>query len=126
MSALNYGEALRYQREIVGLSQFELAKQIGTSHQNINRWERGAVLPNIDFCFHLANFYGITVDELFCVSDYPKVTDTTSFGTAHYSSEERELIKKYRELNALGKKLVDTIIDTHLATMAESKQSKKS
>lgn len=125
MPALNYGEALRYQREIIGLSQFELAKQIGTSHQNINRWERGAVLPNIDFCFHLANFYGITVDELFCISDYPKVTDTMSVGTAHYSSEERELIEKYRELNTPGKKLIDTTINTLLTTSikVETKKS---
>jgi ribosome-binding protein aMBF1 (putative translation factor) len=60
----NYGEALKYQREIMGISQVELAKKINTSHQNINRWERGEVLPNIDFCVQLADFYGITLDEL--------------------------------------------------------------
>ncbi|MBD5132553.1 MAG: helix-turn-helix transcriptional regulator [Clostridiales bacterium] len=61
---INYGEALRAQRETAGLSTVELAKQIGTSHQNISRWESGKVLPNIDFCVKLADFYGITVDEL--------------------------------------------------------------
>lgn len=61
---LNYGEALRQQRELAGISQLELSKKIGTSHQNINRWEKGEVLPNIDFCVKLADFYGITVDEL--------------------------------------------------------------
>lgn len=61
---LNYGEALRYQRERAGLNQLELSKAINTSHQNISRWERGEVLPNIDFCVQLANFYGITLDEL--------------------------------------------------------------
>lgn len=61
---INYGEALKYQRELVGISQLELSKNIGTSHQNINRWESGSVLPNIDFCVRLADFYGITVDEL--------------------------------------------------------------
>ena len=61
---LNYGEALKIQRELAGISQLELSKKIGTSHQNINRWEKGEVLPNIDFCVKLADFYGITVDEL--------------------------------------------------------------
>lgn len=61
---LNYGEALRYQREQKGISQLDLSKKIGTSHQNINRWERGTVLPNIDFCVKLADYYGISVDEL--------------------------------------------------------------
>lgn len=59
-----YGEALKYHREALGISQLELSKKIGTSHQNINRWERGIVLPNIDFCVKLADFYGISLDEL--------------------------------------------------------------
>lgn len=61
---INYGEALRTQREMAKLSTVELAKQIGTLHQNISRWENGKVLPNIDFCVKLADFYAITVDEL--------------------------------------------------------------
>lgn len=59
-----YGEALKNHRTAMGISQVELAKSIGTSHQNIGRWEQGKVLPNIDFCVKLADFYGITIDEL--------------------------------------------------------------
>lgn len=59
----DYGEALKYQREIHGYSQTGLAKATGIKQQNINRWEKG-VLPNIDFCVQLADFYGITLDEL--------------------------------------------------------------
>lgn len=61
---MDYGEALKYQREMAELSQLELANKTGISHQNINRWEKGEVLPNIDFCVKLADFYGITLDEL--------------------------------------------------------------
>ena len=61
---LNYGEALRAQRENMQISQRELSKMIGTSHQNIHRWEKGEVIPNIDFCVKLADFYGISLDEL--------------------------------------------------------------
>lgn len=60
----NYGEAIKYQRELAGISILELSKKIGTSHQNISRWERGEVMPSIDFCVKLANFYGISMDEL--------------------------------------------------------------
>ncbi len=62
--AVKYGEALRIQRELAGLNQVELAHRIGISQQNISRWERDEVLPNIDFCVKLADFYNITVDEL--------------------------------------------------------------
>ena len=61
---LNYGEALKYHRETAKISQCELSRKIGTSHQNIGRWEKGEVLPNIEFCVKLADFYGISLDEL--------------------------------------------------------------
>lgn len=61
---LNYGEALRYQREINGYTQSALAKATGLSQQLISWWEAGKGLPNIDFCVRLADFYGITLDEL--------------------------------------------------------------
>ena len=64
MDLMNYGDALRYAREEKGLSQSQLAEKTGISHQNISRWESGKILPSIDFCVKLADFYGITLDEL--------------------------------------------------------------
>lgn len=61
---MDYGEELRYQREQHNLSQMELSRKTGIKQQNISRWESGEVLPNIDFCVKLADFYGITLDEL--------------------------------------------------------------
>ena len=61
---LNYGEAFKYQREINGYSQNEVAKKTGLKQQMISHWEANKSLPNIDFCVTLADFYGITVDEL--------------------------------------------------------------
>lgn len=61
---INYGEALKYHREISGLSQHQLSKQTGIKQENICRWERGENLPNIDFCVRLADFYHISLDEL--------------------------------------------------------------
>ena len=64
ISTLNYGEALKEQREKLVLSQSMVAKQINTSHQNISRWESGKILPSIDFCVKLADLYEISLDEL--------------------------------------------------------------
>lgn len=61
---LNYGEALKYQRELRNLSQSELAKATGLKQQMISHWEANKGLPNIDFCVRLAEYYNITVDEL--------------------------------------------------------------
>lgn len=61
---LNYGEAMKYQREVNGYSQSKLARETGLKQQMISWWEAGKGLPNIDFCVQLADFYGITLDEL--------------------------------------------------------------
>lgn len=61
---LNYAEALKYHRETKGYSQSSLAKATGLKQQMISWWEAGKGLPNIEFCVKLADFYGITLDEL--------------------------------------------------------------
>ena len=62
---LNYGEALKYQREQRGLTQSKLAKETGLKQQMISWWEdeKGGY-PSIKQCVVLADFYGISVDEL--------------------------------------------------------------
>ncbi len=61
---LNYGEALKHQRELRNLSQTELAKATGLNQQMISHWEANKGLPNIDFCVRLAEYYDIGLDEL--------------------------------------------------------------
>ena len=63
-TTINYGEAIKEQREKLGLTQSMVANRINTSHQNISRWESGKVLPSIDFCVKLADLYGVSLDEL--------------------------------------------------------------
>lgn len=58
------GEALKYQREINGYSQNTLSKNVGISQQKISYYESDRHSPNIDDCIILADFYGITLDEL--------------------------------------------------------------
>ena len=60
----NYGEELKFQRKKRNKTLKEVEKDTGISNSNLSRWESGKVLPNIDFCVKLANYYGITLDEL--------------------------------------------------------------
>ena len=59
-----YGEALRCHRELNNLSQMELSKHTGLSQQAISLWEKDLRVPSIANCIVLADFYGITLDEL--------------------------------------------------------------
>ena len=58
------GDNLKYHRENVGLSQAELARKTQLSQQAISLWEHGERAPNIFACITLADFYGISLDEL--------------------------------------------------------------
>lgn len=57
-------EALNYQRENSKLSQHQLAKLTGISQVNLSRWESGNAIPSIVNCVKLADFYGISLDDL--------------------------------------------------------------
>lgn len=61
---MNISEALKYQREINGYSQSAVASGTGISQPKISYFESGKHLPLIDDCIKLADFYGITLDEL--------------------------------------------------------------
>lgn len=60
----NYGEELKSQRILNNLSQVQLSKKTGIKQANISRWENNIVIPSIEHCEMLADFYGITIDEL--------------------------------------------------------------
>ena len=59
-----YGDDLKYQREKIEYSQSRLAKETGISQVNISYWENNKRIPSVGFCEILADFYGITIDEL--------------------------------------------------------------
>lgn len=52
-------------RKEKNLSQEELAAVLNVSRQAVSRWETGLAAPSLDKLQFLAEFYGITIDELF-------------------------------------------------------------
>lgn len=68
---INYAAALKTQRELNGYSQNALAKATGISQPKISYYELGQHSPPIEFCAQLAQFYGITIDELVGLSENP-------------------------------------------------------
>ena len=60
----NYGEILREIRIEKGKTLREVERDTGISNSNLSRWESGKVIPSIAFCEQLADYYGISLDEL--------------------------------------------------------------
>ncbi len=56
--------ALRALREKTGMSQHELARQIGERQSNVSFWELTGALPRSDKLASIAQVLGVTVEEL--------------------------------------------------------------
>ena len=61
---MTLGERIAYYRGKLGLSQGELAEQLGVSRQAVSKWETDAGLPDPERLIALSRLYHITLDEL--------------------------------------------------------------
>ena len=64
-----FGKRVKELREERGISMGELARHIGTSQQNVSRWESGEVMPGGDALLKLSKFFNVSIDYLMGLSD---------------------------------------------------------
>ncbi len=57
-------EKISFYRKAKGMTQEELAEQLGVSPQAVSKWENGAACPDIQLLVPLARIFAITTDEL--------------------------------------------------------------
>ncbi len=62
---LNIGNKIRELRRRDGRTQDALAETLGVSAQAVSRWESGGSYPDMEMIPTIANYFGITIDELF-------------------------------------------------------------
>ncbi len=98
---INLGIKIRELRRRDGRTQEALADALGVTSQAVSRWESGGSYPDINLLPSLANYFGITIDELFGYEG---------------NREQRidEMVSKIQELLSLNKG-IDVNIDKCLA-----------
>ncbi len=62
---MNIGNKIKALRKVRGVTQEQLANAIGISFQAVSKWENNIALPDITLLPILANYFGISIDELF-------------------------------------------------------------
>ncbi len=64
MDTIKFGLFLKSLRGEKGLTQEELAEQLGVAGRTVSRWETGANLPDLDVLVMLADLFEVDVREL--------------------------------------------------------------
>lgn len=94
----NQIKALRLRR---GVTQDSLAQQLNVTPQAVSKWERGESVPDVALLPELSAYFGVSIDELFALSDETHMTrienmlnDVRFIESADAESERRFLIGK--------------------------------
>ena len=64
-----FKDRLKELRIEAGLSQDQLAKQVGLTHTAIGLWEQNKRVPNLDAVISLAQYFGVSIDYLAGLED---------------------------------------------------------
>ena len=62
---MELGKKIRQLRFKAGLTQEQLADQLGISAQSVSKWENNVAMPDITSLPLLAEIFGISIDDLF-------------------------------------------------------------
>ena len=86
---MDFGSKIAYYRKERGMTQEELASQFDISNQAVSKWETGQSYPDVELLPRIADFFEISLDELFGREFTPKVSVEPVVETA----VENELIE---------------------------------
>ena len=62
---MTLGNRIAHYRKKLGLTQEALAQEFGVTNQAVSKWESDQTCPDIQLLPQLADFFGISMDELF-------------------------------------------------------------
>ncbi len=129
---LNFGEKIKQLRRSRDLTQETLADALGISAQSVSKWECAYGYPDITQLPAIANFFGVTIDELLDNDKYSKEMVFESFREhlkdMHEATEEKvELIlehhRRYPDVPMYGYMLCANIAD-HITKVCPDNRDK--
>lgn len=56
-------------REQMGVTQSDLARQLGITRSSVNSWEMGISVPSTQYIVELAALFHVSTDHLLCVDN---------------------------------------------------------
>ena len=97
----NQIKALRLRK---GITQEAMAQHFGITPQSVSKWERGVATPDISLLPDLSAYFGVTIDELFALSDDTRmeriqnmIWDVREISWDDFQSSKAFLLKKAKQ-----------------------------
>lgn len=101
-------------------TQSDLVKDLSFRQATVSDWLNGKKYPRMDKVEKLANYLGVSINELLMQSvSEPPVP------ALELTDQEKTMIKKYRQLNADGKLVIDNQIDFLLYKQEQSAEKEE-
>lgn len=110
MSRESIAKALKRLRENQGLTADQVGAMIGKSGKTVNAWENNRGQPDAEMLMQLCKIYKVE-NILREFQDVPEIVSNNS----EFTPAEQQHIKKYRTLDAHGKRVVDLVLDEEAA-----------
>ena len=87
-------------------TQGDLVRDLNFRQATVSDWLNGKKYPRMDKIEKLAHYFGLSINELLLTSPPAPALSLTQ--------QEETLIKKYRQLDADGKRIIDEQVDFQL------------
>ena len=98
MDLVKIGKFLQELRKEKGMTQEQLAEQLGVSQRTVSRWETGSNMPDLDILIELSDFYEADLREILRGERKKERMDQelkeTVLQVADYSKEEKTRIRR--------------------------------
>ena len=92
----NFNENLKNARERKGMSQKDVAEEIGVAKSTYSLYESGNREPNVQTIKRIADVLNVSADDLLGLNDKP-ITIAAHFDGDEYTEEELDEIKAFAE-----------------------------
>ena len=110
MDLVKIGTFLQTLRKEKGLTQEQLAEQIGVARRTVSRWETGSNMPDLDVLIELSDFYEVDLREILNGERRSERMDQelkeTVLQVADYSRQDKTKLKRRMRWVVLGLLLI--------------------
>ena len=107
MDQIKVGSFLKDLRREKGITQEQLAEELGVSGRTISRWETGNNMPDIGLLVEIAEYFDVSIPEIIkgerksedMKEEAKEVAETMS---DYAKAEKEELVKSIRNMSIIG------------------------